>query len=364
MPSAFPSISPSRTPSSQPTVTQSPTEENGGPSDSTGWDIFKLQNATIAFDDESKTEEIKMYFNVSDRARQITVFESDCRTPVSSTVISATGDFVIRSEAHGDLTVSLDIKEETIADSPIWSWDEGESNLANIDICVRVELLVQKLDDSTIGVNFLHAELSVTLDMSIGFDSATIVAEEESFGVDDRSVSADFLLESCQCNDAWECILEPIAQSEFLNICLLTNSSGTRFESLDSFQLKQPVVGGTLLDKKVQAGEAMSELTTVVVNGNRLKITTQPANFFFLNDNANVIAEGFAVIEFGATGVRRLLRASMPQIQGRALEGETGSGSFTQEVTTRSGDPSSGAFAVLSSSASVILATILAAILV
>jgi hypothetical protein len=279
-------------------------------------------------------------------------------------VLGATGDFVIRSEAHGDLTVSLDIKEETIADSPIWSWDEAESNLANIDICVCVELLVQKLDNSTIGVNFLHAELSVTLDMSIGFDSATIVAEEESLGVVDRSVSADLLLKSCQCNDAWECILEPIALSEFLNICLLTNSSGTQFESPDSFQLNQPIVGGTLLDKKVQAGEAMSELTTVVVNGNRLKITTQPANFFFLNDNANVIAEGFAVIEFGATGVRRLLRASMPQMQGRALEGETGSGSFTQEVTTRSGDPSSGAFAVLSSSASVILATILAAILV
>eukprot|EP00978_Attheya_sp_CCMP212_P041084 scaffold231172_cov48-Attheya_sp.AAC.3 len=109
----------------------------------------------------------------------------------------------------------------------------------------------------------------------------------------------------------------------------------------------------------------MSELTTVVLNGNRLKITTQAANFFFLNDNVNVIAEGFAVIEFGATGVRRLLRASiMPHIQGRALEGETGSSSFTQEVTIRSGDPSSGTFALLSSSASIVLATMLAAILV
>eukprot|EP00978_Attheya_sp_CCMP212_P029109 scaffold102396_cov47-Attheya_sp.AAC.1 len=282
-----------------------------------------------------------MYFNVSDRARQITVFESDCRTPVSSTVIGATSDFVIRSEAHGDLTVSLDIKEEAVADSPIWSWDEVESNLAHIDICVRVELLVQKLDNSTIGVNFLHAELSLTLDMAIGFDSATIVAEEESFGVIDRSVSADFLLESCQCNDAWECISEPIIQSEFLNICLITNSSGTRFESLDSFQLKQPIGGGTLFDKKVEAGEPMSELTTVVVNGNRLKITTQPANYFFLNGAVNVIAEGFAVLEFGATGERRLLRTSVHHIQDRALEKENGSGSFTQEVAIGSGDPSS-----------------------
>eukprot|EP00978_Attheya_sp_CCMP212_P010954 scaffold26670_cov46-Attheya_sp.AAC.1 len=305
-------------------------------------------NATIAFDDESKTEEIKMYFNVSDKARQITVFESDCRTPISSTVIDATSDFVIRSEAHGDLIVSLDIKEEAVADSPIWSWDEVESNLAHIDICVRVELLVQKLDNSTIGVNFLHAELSVTLDMAIGFDSATIVAEEESFG----------------CNDAWECISEPITQSEFLSICLVTNSSGTRFESLDSFQLKQPIGGGTLFDKKVEAGEPMSELTNVVVNGNRLKIMTQPANYFFLNGAVNVIAEGFAVLEFGATGERRLLRTSVHHIQDRALEKENGSGSFTQEVSIRSGDPSSGAFGLLSSSASIALATLLAVILI
>jgi hypothetical protein len=279
-------------------------------------------------------------------------------------VIDATSDFGLRSEAHGDLTVSLDIKEEAVADSPIWSWDEVESNLAHIDICVRVELLVQKLDNSTIAVNFLHSELSITLDMAIGFDSATIVAEEESFGVIDRSVSADFVLESCQCNDAWECISEPITQSEFLNICLVTNSSGTRFESLDSFQLKQPIGGGTLFDKKVEAGESMSELTTVVVNGNRLKITTQAANYFFLNGAVNVIAEGFAVLEFGATGERRLLRTSVHHIQDRALEKENGSGSFTQEVSIRSGDPSSGAFGLLSSSASIALATLLAAILI
>jgi hypothetical protein len=59
----------------------------------------------------------------------------------------------------------------------------------------------------------------------------------------------------------------------------------------------------------------MSELTNVVLNGNRLKITTQPANFFFPNDNAKAIVKRFAVIEFGATGVHHRLRASMLHIQ-------------------------------------------------
>eukprot|EP00978_Attheya_sp_CCMP212_P023052 scaffold69770_cov46-Attheya_sp.AAC.3 len=299
---------------------------------SQGWDILKLNNATIAFDEDSKTEEIKMFFNISDRSTQISVFEQDCRTAVPASVIAASESFVTQSVTHKDLTVSLDIKEETIQSSPIWVFD-SETNMANIDICVRVELLVVKTDGTTIGVNYLHSELSIAIDMSVGFDSASFETEEYSLGVFDREAAADFVIESCQCDEAWECIVSPIIQSEFVNICLTTNSSGTRFESLDSFDLSQSQGLGSFVDSKVQAGLAMSELTTVEINGNKLKVTTQPASFFFLNEDESVFANGFAVIEFGAT--RRLLRASFVHSNHRTLE-ESSGGEFSQELAIKS----------------------------
>eukprot|EP00978_Attheya_sp_CCMP212_P049190 scaffold629912_cov75-Attheya_sp.AAC.1 len=179
---------------------------------SQGWDILKLDNATIAFDESSKTEEIKMFFNISDRTTQITVFQSDCRTAVPASVIAASESFATQSVTHKDLTVILDIKEETIQSSLIWDFDT-ETNMANVDICVRVELMVVKTDGTTIGVNFLHSELSIAIDMSVGFDSATFETEEYSLGVFDRETALDFVIESCQCDDAWECIVAPIVQS-------------------------------------------------------------------------------------------------------------------------------------------------------
>eukprot|EP00978_Attheya_sp_CCMP212_P032821 scaffold129780_cov53-Attheya_sp.AAC.2 len=351
LPSTMPSQSPSTEPSPSPSTSQMPTFIFGNENDSeNGWDILKLKNATIAFNDESKSDEIKMFFNISNRNTRITVFEADCRSAVDSSVVEVIHSFVSGSETHGNLTVSLDMKEEFVMQSPIWSLDEEQENLGNIDICVRVELLAQKTDGSSIGVNFLHAELSIAIDMAIGFNSASVEMEEESLGVFGREVSANFVIESCQCNAAWECASEPeaIVQAEFLNICLSTNSSGTRFESLDSFRLSQSIGEGfgTLFDAKVQNGVPMSEVTSVAVNGNgnKLKITTQPANFFFLNTDKIVIAEGFAVLEFGATGRRRFLKASVVR---RALETEMSSASFTQEVSIRSGSgsrsPSSGA---------------------
>jgi hypothetical protein len=328
-----------------------PTAIFGNENDSeNGWDIFKLENATIFFNDESKSEEIKMFFNISNRNTRIAVFEADCRSAVDSSVVEARPSFVSGSETYGNLTLSLDMKEESVMQSPIWSWDEEQENLGNIDICVRVELVAQKIDGTSIGVNYLHAELSIAIDMAIGFNSASVEMEEESLGVFGREVSANFVIESCQCNAAWECTSEPaaIVQAEFLNICLSTNSSGTRFESLDSFRLIQSLGEGfgKLFDEKVQNGVPMSEVTSVAVNGNgnKLKITTQAANFFFLNTDKIVIAEGFAVLEFGATGRRRFLKASVVR---RALEAEMSSASFTQEVSIRSGSssPSSGGIA-------------------
>mmetsp|Transcript_24621 Transcript_24621/g.44553 ORF Transcript_24621/g.44553 Transcript_24621/m.44553 type:complete len:306 (-) Transcript_24621:1706-2623(-) len=277
-----------------------------------------------------------MFFNISDRSTQISVFEQDCRTPVPASVIAASESFVTQSVTHKDLTVSLDIKEETIQSSPIWDFD-SETNMANIDICVRIELLVVKTDGTTIGVNFLHSELSVAIDMSVGFDSASFETEEYSLGVFDREAAADFDIESCQCDEAWECIVSPIVQSEFVNICLTTNSSGTRFESLDSFDLSQSQAGqGSFVDSKVQAGLSMSELTTVEIIGNKLKVTTQPANFFFLNEDESVFASGFAVIEFGANPTtRRLLRASFVHSNHRTLE-ESSGGEFSQELAIKS----------------------------
>eukprot|EP00978_Attheya_sp_CCMP212_P039550 scaffold206805_cov42-Attheya_sp.AAC.2 len=145
--------------------------------------------------------------------------------------------------------------------------DEEQENLGSIDICVCVELVAQKTDGSSIDVNFFHAILSIAIDMAIGFNSANVEMEEE--------------MQCCVGGKP-----EAIVQVEFVNICLSTNSSGMRFESLDSYRLSQSLGEGfgTLFDAKTLNVMPMSEVMSVAVNGNgnKLKITTQLANFFFL----------------------------------------------------------------------------------
>eukprot|EP00978_Attheya_sp_CCMP212_P034553 scaffold145238_cov50-Attheya_sp.AAC.1 len=106
----------------------------------------------------------------------------------------------------------------------------------------------------------------------VGFSSASINPARRNYGTDNRSVSGDFSVESCQCNKDWQCISETIFQGDKLRVCLLSNSSQTIFHSLDSFQLSQALEsgGGFLVDLVIDDGNERNELTDVAFDGNRL----------------------------------------------------------------------------------------------
>eukprot|EP00978_Attheya_sp_CCMP212_P029536 scaffold105153_cov32-Attheya_sp.AAC.2 len=105
----------------------------------------------------------------------------------------------------------------------------------------------------------------------------------------------------------------------------------------------------------------MSEVTNVVMDGNRLMVTTKPENSFFWNGDASVIVEGFTLIEFGASGGRRHLRARVVHPEVRALEGRSGHAGFTEKIEIRSGSySSSSSGSTLRNGWSVALTTVMA----
>uniref|UniRef100_A0A7S2U523 Uncharacterized protein n=1 Tax=Attheya septentrionalis TaxID=420275 RepID=A0A7S2U523_9STRA len=341
------SVEPSQAPSNVHGQSQGPSiivDTNGGNTDDSpeiGTDIFERANATIEFGDGSRDKEISLFFNISTRETRVTVFEKDCRSLVDTNIVEVMKDFTPRSESHGDLDVIVDIKQDPVMSSTIWSWDEEETHLAHIDLCVRVEVLVENLDGSTFGRNFFDSELAIEIDMSVGFSSASINPARRNYGTDNRSVSGDFSVESCQCNKDWQCTSETIFQGDKLRVCLLSNSSQTMFHSLDSFQLSQALEsgGGFLVDLVIDDGNERNELTDVAFDGNRLMVTTEAANFFFINQDAGIVtASGAVTIGFGSTERRSMLRMTIDNKRDLMDEGNT---HFDQDISIGLGPSSS-----------------------
>jgi hypothetical protein len=310
-PSASPSLSDAPSPS--PTMSSAPSvAETAAPSSllgKTDWDIDRVGDITVSFTEVATEEEIKITFSIHRRDATVRVFQQDCKTAVDESVMAIDASRAPVTGTKDTLEVLLDIKQDSVSESPIFS--EIDAETGKISICIRVDLL-SATDMSS--VVFYDQQLYVTVDMTADF---AVMDIDLARGIDSIDVGAsfDYTVTACQCNESFECEPQTLTQASDALICIETNTTNVEIASIRQVVFTQ----GSLAQNAVGDG-VEDELTIVNVSGKKAVVRTKLASAFFgLDFPENIEATGVCTLKFVDDNgqVRRL---NAPVNTGRILQ--------------------------------------------
>jgi len=288
------SSSPSMSPSQSVPVPLSPT--TGADLNKFSWTIERVGGAIVAFEDESSPE-VQLQYNISRRDTRVVVYEVDCLTEVPSNIVAASQSLSPTSPSHGMLTVDLDIKQDSIKSSPIWT--ENSSETGQIDVCVRLDLLLG--DAAETSVHFHETQLSITIDMTAGFQAIGLDLDREAAVTVTETAALDYEIFACQCDASLICSSELLTQGSDVYICVETNATDVDMIGVESLNFIQ----GNFASSPIVDG-AENQLTAVTCEGSQCRIRSQmPSAFFEFENPEDVLADGVVVLSFGG---RRQLR--------------------------------------------------------
>ena len=328
-------LTPSPTPAPSPASTPTPPTPSSTSSAGTGtvtptvvlgkfdWDLDRLGNVTVSFSTDTASEELVLNYNIHLRDYDVEIFQEDCLTPVASSVVGVSSDVSITSATHGDLEVTLDVRQDSVVGSGIWT-DTGVG-FGLIALCIRVDLLNNDVDRTS--VHFHEQRLFVTIDLTQDFhvediDLARIAPAEES-----ESVTIDYDLYACHCDASYVCTDNILTQGSDIFICVFSNETNVDIVSIPTLDFKQGNTTYRVVENTLE--DSLTEVTIGLNGGSLAVIRSQLISELFVNsDPANLTAWGDAVVAFVARrerGLRTLAKGS-----------ETGMAGFNIEVALAS----------------------------
>lgn len=260
------------------------------------WDLERTGNVTAIFGNETENEEIVLSYNISLRTALVQIFTDDCSTPVTLDVISTYMKTDITSPTHGQLDVTLDVNQNSVVASNIWR-DGNTTGEAFIDLCVRVDLVLDDADQTS--VHFHEQKLYLAIDLSRGFQVTDINLDREDADVDQQDVSLGALLTACQCNLDAECVSDVLVQGDDVYVCVFSDPE-TDFviSAVEQLEFSQDTLRITAIDNSTE--DALTEVLTV---GKTAIIRTQMRSDFFISSSPDdVIASGSVSLIFGDAG--------------------------------------------------------------
>lgn len=280
------------------------------------WDLDRIGTSRLAFTEELDTAEISLDYNISLRNFNISLHEIDCTTPVDETVATASGSVVQTSLRHANLTVSIDVIQENVTSSPIWSNVTVGQGL--VELCVRVDLLQPDLG---VSVHFHETQMSIYVNLVQGFQVDTVNIDRDFPDEEDGDAEVEYTLIACQCNLQFECVALNLTQGSQALICVQAMDDGVEVVGIESLSFAQ---GSYSIDSIVDG--QVDQFTSVSLEDGRARIRNQFLSVFFEQINPeDVAASGFALLGFTEEGGRqRLLRSKISNLFAveRAVEEE------------------------------------------
>jgi hypothetical protein len=155
------------------------------------WNVEAVDGfPTIAFNGTNGDSEVVFRYNYTgilndEKNITISLFEFDCLTEAGSS-LGSDGDYSV----PGELTVNIDIVQETIAKSALYT--ELDPTAARIEFCARVDYVYA--GDS---LNFYETKVTIDVDLTANFTLDSITVERN--GADDASATIDCDVEIYYC---------------------------------------------------------------------------------------------------------------------------------------------------------------------
>jgi len=300
---------------------------------------FDSSCTDIQFNEAKSTEELRFCFKIHDKPAELKLYTDNCETEISS------GSIIIhnftRKDDLADATkdlykVNIDVKQDLIQDdATVWTYDSTTMK-GIISFCMRMDLYADAA--RTASVNFLETIAKIKVDMTKGFNVATVSTDRDAATNETSVVQVNYTLDSYQCASAnGEKSSLAMSQGSVLGLCIdfVDDIQDVQLEKVWGLSLSQDNGGSS---SPIEAGEA-NGLTNSECDhngGRRCFIETILISSFFDQEagNANITANGAVLFKFG----RRRLAARLNFHGDRKVSGK----SYERELAVQSKQEGNG----------------------
>jgi hypothetical protein len=200
------------------------------------WNITSMDGyPTIDFDADSLGSEIEFKYNFTgtlgtNKYLEPKLFMADCKTPGTFGALT-----MLNSTARNELTLDVDVVQALIDPSSYYVKAPDELS-ANITFCVRVDYMYIPFGSAVSeSVNFHETKVTVSVDLTAGFQLTSIKAERTSADEEAADAELDYPVIAYYCNQQNEELpVDPIFnQGDVMQVCIRIDDSlkGRTFSS-------------------------------------------------------------------------------------------------------------------------------------
>jgi len=269
------------------------------------YDIIPFDGSEIVFNDASSSEEIKFYYNISNKVHSMGVFTEDCKTELSSSLLSITTSTVVGSPSimNLNLTASIDFDATAIEndDSGIFSLSTGGLT-GTLKFCMRLDLHASEGGPS---VTFHETVVTVNIDMSEEFSFTGVSTNRDDAKEINKNETVRYNVFAYQCDETAMPVDIPLSQGDDVRICVETESVGVLIAYIQELSFIQDGLGGGS-SNPISADTGMNGLTSITGENTQLiTVRTMVTSAFFSIENSNnITVTGVAALAFGDTSRR------------------------------------------------------------
>lgn len=219
-----------------------------------------------------------------------------------------TSEYEATSATHSNFSVAIDIQQDNVLESSIWS-DVGVGQ-GLISLCVRVDLLLGDLAKTS--VTFHETIMDVSIGLLQGFEITGIDLERTNATETAGSTDLDYNVTACHCNAAGSCVNDVLSQGSDVYLCVETTAPNVEFVAIQELTMVQ----GSFNTTPIVAG-IEDPLTEVTIDGKEATIRYQIISAFFSDpDPLDIVATGAALLAFADDDGRRFLRSASVGVVG------------------------------------------------
>ncbi len=279
------------------------------------WSIARTGDVEVSFADTSSgdnifqkplTNEITLNYNISNHPFVVAIYNVSCTgTPVSSSIVAVTTTLTATTYDHSNLLVALHVNKSEVVGSHIWSEGTG-IGVAHLDLCIRVDLVLDTNDVKASSINFDEQKIYITLNLIEGFTA--IIDNPGGTYASSTNAAASQNLNACLCSQQGSCFFDPLpalVQGSDVFICIFSTSSGIGVFAISELTFSQNGLSVASIHNFLpDAVTAVSQFEITAENGITPAIqgimvhSKMRAEFFNSSVPAPVNVAGSAVISF------------------------------------------------------------------
>jgi hypothetical protein len=215
-----------------------------------------------------------------------------------------TSEYEATSEIHSNFSVTVDIQQDNVLESSIWS-DVGVGQ-GLISLCVRVDLLLGDLAETS--VTFHETIMDVSIGLLQGFEITGIDLSRVNATEMTDSTDLGYEVTACHCNATGSCVNDILSQGSDVYLCVETTAPNVKIAAIQELTMVQGSFNTTPIVSGIE-----DPLTLVTIDGKEATVRYQIISAFFEDpDPLDIVAIGSVLLAFtDDNDLTRFLRAKV-----------------------------------------------------